>query len=193
VLHVEDPHAPAQAAGYLKHVHSNDTREQVCFRGQSKLYGSLEPSLFRGSKRAVARGKRTGVLHKRIQAATAKNKIFCKFDAFFREPLLQHYGFRTTWIDLVDNVWVALWFACNEAKATGPFGQYFHFEERQPVHWKDHVYVILVGSGFHEGTPHLPGLFRGPNTELVDLRMGVPSIFLRPHSQHGVLFEIFGV
>jgi hypothetical protein len=34
-----------------------------------------------------------------------------------------------------------------------------------------------------------PGFFKGPNTEFVDLRVGCPSIFVRPHAQHGVLFR----
>ncbi|GAA0468199.1 hypothetical protein Ade02nite_79030 [Paractinoplanes deccanensis] len=29
------------------------------------------------------------------------------------EPLLQHYGIRTRWLDLVGNIWSALWFACH--------------------------------------------------------------------------------
>lgn len=39
----------------------------------------------------------------------------------------------------------------------------------------------------------VPGLFRGPRTELVDLRVACPSIFLRPHAQHGVLFRKKGI
>ena len=40
-----------------------------------------------------------------------------------REALLQHYGFPTRWLDVVDNVQTAAWFACDQsptAAASGP-------------------------------------------------------------------------
>lgn len=192
VLHVHDPHALSQAAGYLKHIHANDSKEHIYFRGQTKLYGTLEPSLFRGSKTPATRGKWIGKLNSRIDAAVDKNQIFKKFSGVFYEPLLQHYGFRTTWLDLVDNIWIALWFSCNAALGTGPHNEYVHFETRKPIHFKDFVYILLVGTGFAADQKPTPGLVLGETTELVDLRIGAPSIFLRPHSQHGVLFRVRG-
>ena len=35
----------------------------------------------------------------------------------------------------------------------------------------------------------VPGLEVGENTEFIDLRVATPSVFVRPHSQHGVLFR----
>jgi hypothetical protein len=58
--------------------------------------------------------------------------IFQQIKLFSHEPLLQHYGLATTWIDLVDNIWVALWFACHKAHISGKRSQYLHFEKRLP-------------------------------------------------------------
>lgn len=192
VFHVDDPHAMTQAAGYLKHVHGHDSDEHIFFRGQAKLYASLVPSLFRGCTTVQARGKRAAALHQRLNVAAEKNKAFNKFDPAFQEPLLQHYGFRTTWIDLVDNIWVALWFACNTAKVSGPHGEYVHFEQRKANNWNDFAYILLIGAGAQAAAACKPGFVVGKSTELVDLRTGVPSIFLRPHAQHGVLFRMRG-
>lgn len=193
VLHVRDPHALTQAAGYLKHIHAHQHHESIYFRGQTKLYEGLVPSLFRGCKNVGTRGKRIAKLKVKIAEIVQANKIFNKFSSCFHEPLLQHYGLRTTWIDLVDNVWVALWFACHKSKVVGPGGQYVHFEQRQLKSYKNYVYVVLVGAESQSISPRLPGLVNGVRTELVDLRMGVPSIFLRPHAQHGVLFRMKGI
>jgi hypothetical protein len=34
-----------------------------------------------------------------------------------------------------------------------------------------------------------PGLFQSEQTDLIDLRVAAPSTFIRPHSQHGLLFR----
>jgi hypothetical protein len=192
VLHVSDSHALSQAAGYLKHVHAVDLREQIYFRGQCALHGTMSPSLFRGCSTPGTCSSRIASLSARIAAAEKANKMFRKLDSVFFEPLLQHYGFKTTWLDLVDNVWVALWFACHEAKTAGQHGEYLHFEERKADRWKNHVYVVLIGTDMLTKPQRIAGLTKESNTELVDLRVGAPSIFLRPHSQHGLLFRVRG-
>lgn len=189
VYHVKDPHALIQAAGYIKHVYAFEKNEAIFFRGQTQLYGGLILSLFRGCTRGPARAKRIGLLKAKIKEIANNNSTFGKFEDIFHEPLLQHYGLRTTWIDLVDNIWIALWFACHKPRATGAGGLYMHFEQRQPIHFKDHVYILLVGAGFSDSDTSSPGFTVSKDTELVDLRVGAPSIFLRPHSQHGVLFR----
>jgi hypothetical protein len=49
---------------------------------------------------------------------------------------------------------------------------------------------LLIGTEF--GTTRVPGYYRGKSTETIDLRIAVPSIFLRPHAQHGLLFRLKG-
>lgn len=173
VLHVKDSHALIQAAGYLKHV--NARHENIYFRGQADLFPTLMPSLFRGVKSDHARGTRIGELHRVIEAASKKAQILRKLHPVFREPLLQHYGLRTTWLDLVDNVWVALWFACHRALVGTKTPRHLHFETRNPdtEQGPSYVYILMLGTD-NRRTP-MPGLLVGGRTELVDLRLGFPE------------------
>ena len=190
VFHVRDPHALIQAAGYLKYLHARDHKEGIYFRGQTKLYGGLIPNLFRGVKTKKHQEKRVAKLNQIIRSYRDHCPILQNIYEEAHEPLLQHYGLKTTWIDLVDNVWVALWFGCHRAQVSGDRSEHLHFERRISVNPKeDYAYILLIAADFQEINEAFPGYHSGDNTELVDLRMASPSVFLRPHSQHGLLFR----
>ena len=191
LLHARDPHALIQAVGYLKHRLSLNG-ENVYFRGQSSTYPSLAPSLFRGVPDTQnAQSTRSAKKNFFIKSVTKDNSIFKKFSPISHEPLLQHYGLKTTWLDLVDNIWVALWFACHNAHSSGNSGQYLHFERRNPYEMCNNTAFILCIGTEVAPTP-LSGYHKGEHTETIDLRICVPSIFLRPHAQHGILFRMRG-
>ena len=91
---------------------------------------------------------------------------------------------------MVDNVWVALWFACYEAKTvTRGSEQYMHFEKRIPrPHDKDqYAYVLFLESAFFDPVGGFPGHYKDNRSETIDLRVAAPSHFVRPHAQHGLL------
>jgi hypothetical protein len=190
VFPVKDTHTLIQAAGYLKHVHGKKKSELVFFRGESKIYPTLPPTAFRGM--ATKRAESSAV--QRINSAIAHfSRPLAATASYAHEALLQHYGLKTTWIDLVDNIWVALWFACHQARAVGPCGEYLHFERRIPrTDATGKVYILLVGADAAAPDPARPGLYIGPNTELIDLRIAAPSVFVRPHAQHGMLMRMKG-
>lgn len=72
-------------------------------------------------------------------------------------PLLQHYGIRTYWLDLVDNIFTASWFASFNNK--GEFGYIKFFVDK----------------------------INGNNTlTICDLRKEHSSLSLRLHCQHGL-------
>jgi hypothetical protein len=191
VYQVDTPQTLTQAAGYLKYIHAKDDSEGIFYRGENRLHEGLVPSLFRGCTDAPCAHTRTGSLNQYMAQLRISNTLFGQFDCMLHEPLLQHYGIRTTWIDLVDNLWVALWFAANKAFYTGDRNQYLHFERLDLTRLrKDYIYLLLIGATNTSMTS--PGYFPGPQTELVDLRVGTPSVFLRPHSQHAVLFRLKG-
>ncbi len=198
VLHVEEPHALIMAAGYLKYLMASKSGEGVYFRGQRRLYGSLTPALFRGHTNKEitnpkTREKRATALNEAVEYFRKTGSIFGTFGEYAHEPLLQHYGINTTWIDVVDNVWVALWFACHRALAAGKKSEYLHFERRIPSEKECFAYVLLVAADITNRNRDKPGWFFGDNTELVDLRMAAPSVFLRPHAQHGLLLRKKGI
>lgn len=156
---------------------------------ESRTYVSLTPTLFRGiGHRQSSQSARVRDRNIFIDEIVQNSTIFSTFPDYSHEPLLQHYGLSTTWIDLVDNIWVALWFSCHKAHVSGRMSQYLHFERRIPAPTNEEfAYILLVAAD--AGQTGAPGLFKGPHTELVDLRVACPSIFLRPHAQHGVLFR----
>lgn len=191
VLDVKDPHALVQAAGYLKH-RCAVNGELVFFRGQSATYPSMTPTLFRGlGSNQAPQSARVSNKNKFVKQVVDSSPIFGKFSPVAHEPLLQHYGLQTTWLDVVDNIWIALWFAVHRAHASGVGGQYLHFERRSPFSDKTgYAFIFLIAT---DSQPtDLPGFYKGNATETIDLRICAPSVFLRPHAQHGLLFRMRG-
>jgi hypothetical protein len=188
-FHVHDPHALIQAVGYVKYKNSSSS-ELIFFRGHARTYPGLQPTLFRGCSSHAAQSRRESLLAKALIELRRINPILSSFYEESHEPLLQHYGLKTSWIDLVDNIWIALWFSCHKAKSTGSLGEYVHYERRIPTPGQDdYVYISLIAADNAPTVKDRPGLHFGPKTELIDLRIATPSIFLRPHAQHGLLLR----
>ena len=182
-------HSLIQAAGYLKYNLARKTGQGVFFRGQSKLYKALSPTLLRGIKDGPQNIKRCKLLKELLGTIEADDLALRSVADECREPLLQHYGVRTTWLDVVDNIWIALWFACHSARAIGWPEEYLHFEKRipDPRCSQEYAYILLLASAYSEPVSGQPGLFRAGRSETIDLRTAVPSHFVRPHAQHGLL------
>ena len=103
------------------------------------------------------------------------------------EPLLQHYGIKTYWLDIVDNVWVALWFALHKTTSTIIDNrEYIHIYENDA---NESAYVFLVGCDATKESQTQPGLYEGSSSVVVDLRKAIPSYFLRPHAQHALMVK----
>lgn len=190
VFHVTTPHALMQAVGYLKH--TAEPWERIYMRGQGRLYDALSPTLYRGITNPVSQGKRHASLSKVIKDFEAANTLFNAIPDYAKEPLLQHYGIQTTWLDIVDNVWVALWFALHRAHVSGPEKQYMHFDPRVAVDDGEFGFILLVRTQDSRREKVQKGLAKGDQTEVIDLRISAPSVFLRPHAQHGLLFRSRG-
>jgi hypothetical protein len=190
VFKIRDTHTLIQAAGYLKHIRGSKNSELVYFRGQSELYPTLPPTAFRNISTHRAASNAINRINQSIELFSKPLKAT---GSYAHEALLQHYGLKTTWIDLVDNIWVALWFACHNARANGPCGEYLHFERRVPrTDSSRKVFVLLIAADAVAPDSSRPGLFTGTNTELIDLRIAAPSVFVRPHAQHGLLVRMKG-
>jgi hypothetical protein len=156
------------------------------------MYPSLYPSLHRGVESTRGISNRDSAFARLLKAARASQSFLKNTPGYTHAPLLQHYGVRTKWLDLVDNVWVALWFACHSAVALGRRQQSLYFETRRrpyPCNGKqEYVYVILVHAGKVNSASE-PGVMTGPDSEVIDLRVAAPSLYLRPHAQHAVLMK----
>jgi len=182
-------HSLIQAAGYLKYNLAKTTGKGVFFRGQSQLYETLTPTLLRSANDGPQSAKRQGLLKSLLDSIEADGAALRNVDSDCREPLLQHYGIRTTWLDVVDNIWIALWFACHSARLFGSPDEYLHFEKRIPDSRvaQEYAYVLLLASAYSTPVADKPGRFKDDQSETIDLRTAVPSHFVRPHAQHGLL------
>lgn len=189
VFHASSPHSLMQAAGYLKFTRAKLHRKGVFFRGQSSLYKTLSPTLLRGTTDGPKAVARRAELNDLLTTIDDEKKALTAVPVVCREALLQHYGIRTTWLDVVDNVWVALWFACHVARTSKAAREYLHFEKRFPrsLAKPEYCYVLLLESAYFTGMDGCPGRFCDELSETIDLRVAAPSHFIRPHAQHGVL------
>ncbi len=188
VFDAPSPHALVQAAGYLKYILAKEQRSGVFFRGQTQLYPTLSPSLLRGAANGQPTQQRLKMLEDFLDKIDSEKQVLRAVDKDCREALLQHYGIKTTWIDVVDNIWVALWFGCHQAKSTGWPEESLHFERRlmDSQAGERFAYILLLQSSLAPNESQ-PGHYRDNRSETVDLRVAVPSHFVRPHAQHGLL------
>jgi FRG domain-containing protein len=185
-LRVDTPQALIQAVGYLKYARRHEGL--VLFRGQNQLYGTMRPALYRGLRKEQARQAREKELEAYVEQVRAAGAFLENTPPYAHEAILQHYGIRTRWLDLVDNAWSALWFACHDAFVTGHRGQYLHYEPSRA----QEAYIILIQAGQEVPDPARPGCLATGRAELIDLRRAAPSNYLRPHAQHAYLARSTG-
>ncbi len=183
VYHVTSPHVLIQAVGYVKYMEAKSGGRVLC-RGQEQLYPTLRPALYRTARDERGKCKRDQALAALLRSAPEKCTRSVPLHA--RPALLQHYGIKTSWLDVVDNVWVALWFACHRATVMGRKGEFVHFDQRVPSRNHDFAYILLIRADEGRAESDEVGMWKGDNTELVDLRLACPSHYLRPHAQHGL-------
>ena len=172
VYQIEDAHKLIQFIGYAKY--KNKEKGNVYYRGQTNLYdGTMVPSCYRGKSNYDLI---TNNLNAITNTIIRNNKSFKDYDKNILVPILQHYGIKTNWIDLVDNIWVALWFALHETKArTIDKRDYILYQDTK----QDFAYIVLMGSDAKKESS-VGGIYNGKGTTLVDLRKATPSFYLRP-------------
>jgi len=204
------PQQLTQISGYLRFKASGGL---ALFRGQANLHSDVLATAFRSRTGSVGAGgvaTHATALRRYIDDVVGKDCACRKSAKKFAhshecteivssndgallkgtyraavEPLLQHYGLRTRWIDVVDNIWVALWFACHRQFTVGRFA---HHARRSVAQEGSSAvaYVLVVNTGLLSPTD-VPGYQVSSDLRFVDLRYCVPSLYLRPHAQHGAL------
>jgi FRG domain len=140
--------------------------DRVYLRGQVQQHDAMLASLFRGENAdSETRREAERVLTERLRREIPVKR----FDCADLSALLQHYGFRTSWLDAVDNLFVAAWFATNEVKVTAD-----SFIEIFPSS-RNYGWLFLIAS--RAGSERL---------RHVDLRIKHHPLSSRPHVQHGI-------
>ena len=112
--------------------------------------------------------------------------------------MLQHYGISTRFIDVVDNHWIALWMGNHVCKRYPQNQTYYRYEQRT-IKLADAIrmdvgdvdklwyqYIILIAVPIRKNY-NQRGIWSTSDFIQVDLREALPSLFLRPHAQHGIV------
>ena len=195
--------------GYLKYI--NRKYANVYSRGECKLHPSLIPSLYRGSSDLHADDKKIETISKRffsdpkISETLSLNILEPENSRYRIEGVLQHYGASTSFLDVVDNHWVALWMGLNDYIVKEQIEKYASFVERSipsierisgeneyqdPKKWVEllYQYVLLIAVPYSDSNTN-NGIGISDSVIEVDLRKALPSTFLRPHAQHGLVIK----
>lgn len=117
---------------------------------------------------------------------------------------MQHYVGRTSFLDVVDNHWIALWMGLHKFQMHGKGARYCACKKRQLLLGdmleqlaKDkkllpnediYVYVLLLAMPHATSVPEY-GITQTEYFVEVDLRKALPSIYIRPHAQHTLVIK----
>jgi len=170
-LHIKDPTVLARFFALLKQeaIKKNKSGWVFC-RGQSSHHKSMLPSIFRGENEKYP----VSILLDAQEHLMNEIKSNIQVERFQKEnlpALLQHYGIKTSWLDLVDNLYIAIWFATNTIKNGDKKGPIKVESSTETYGW---IYFI---SNSAKSEADLIS---------VDLRTGHHSLSVRPHAQHGI-------
>lgn len=187
-----------QLIGHAKF--NNKGYGDVLYRGETELHKGLIPSLFRGCRGTTRWDQVSPLVNKILQSKEIQYAMNAGTDhkraRHKVEGMLQHYGIQTRFIDLVDNHWVALWMGLYKCCKIKKIGQYYHYERRRipiveltsgKVMQEELYQYILMLALPKSNTASIDGIELTEEFVRVDLRQALPSVFLRPHSQHGVV------
>lgn len=199
-------HGLNQMIGYVKLI--NKEYGKVFYRGQCNLHDTMLPSLYHKNRSAKYKGERNQRLNKIIKKTLADNEFMKEANLrkdldeapIIIEGMLQHYGIETRCIDAVDNHWVALWFGLNryhgERIGDNVYASYTNrmknvyqmIENERKTADKESCYQYIILIAADQGKEAY-GVVFGSDMLTVDLRVALPSTFLRPHAQHGIVLK----
>ena len=146
---------------------------RVFLRGCCKDHPTSFPSLFRDGEEFCTDPEQRWSAYEHL-LKKLRNKNLFKKTRWDRENLgavLQHYGIKTPWLDVVSSLYVATWFATHEvADSDDPSCRVVRQNK------ETHGWISLY-------TSTLPGL---PPLAVVDLGEAHSSQHVRPHAQQGL-------
>jgi hypothetical protein len=115
-LDIQSPNVLAEFVSFCK-VPLRYGGMKVVFRGESQFHKRLVPSLYRRS-RSVAVRQRRFAAYRDALAALPRLLRGTRFRKDNLGAVLQHYGLKTPWVDVVDDLSIAIWFALHSARRT---------------------------------------------------------------------------
>ena len=175
-LHIPDPVLLAGLVAYC-----SGRRQQVFLRGCTENHPFSAPSLFRDESRSGAaycpdRCIRLWDAYQLVLASLRKELAPNNGKSRWRRPnlgaVLQHYGVKTPWLDIVRNLQTAIWFATHEADPAQNIWR--------PIPRENHGWISLYSRRPRERRGSLDSLVVG------DLWGEQSSRHFRPHAQQGL-------
>jgi hypothetical protein len=165
-LYVEDPVILARFISEIKQLAAKRMGAEIYLRGQAEDFLRMVPSLFRPM---AADAESDRLLRAYDDLCSRLPKVYGL--GRFRRPkigaLLQHYGLRTPWLDLVDNLFVAAWFG-------------LHKPDEVSLGWRrstmEYGWIHAVASASLDGS----------KLDVCDLRREHHPLSVRLHTQHGM-------
>jgi hypothetical protein len=159
------------ASGVLRYI-LGQYNTDLYYRGQ-RIDWPLLPSIFRTAKTKLDRTANIAWLGKALRHVKRAQFDF-KGSSAEREALCQHYGLQTRWLDIIDNIHSALWFASYETKEVA--------KEISATPKRNHNlgYIYLMAA---------PKSKNNKYSVIKDLREK-PSQWLRPHIQQAFVVRL---
>jgi hypothetical protein len=172
-LHISTPEALLDFASYIKFHLKRIRTCKVFVRGNDKFHLHLIPSLFRFEQKDPFRLECLHVRKKAYDWVLAEIKKRHHLGTLKSKdnigPMLQHYGFYTPWLDVVDNLFVALWFSQHKMEKQNDKSWCF-----TPSKGK-YCWLVFIADKISQEE----------RLKLVDLRENMSSLNLRMAAQHG--------
>jgi len=180
-LNIGHPAILATFMGYVKFQTHAKTDKDVFFRGQTNNHTQIIPSLLRGDNFDTINN-----LSKAYEELKRKTKITYTQTRFRDETidnLFQHYGIKSKTLDLVDNIYIAIWFATNQWKKINGFTNLCTYTQSdEEFGW---IYFMHVAGPERSEKD----VFSNLNfTGYCDLRKYHSSLSARLHCQHGITY-----
>ncbi|OLS25146.1 MAG: hypothetical protein HeimC3_15900 [Candidatus Heimdallarchaeota archaeon LC_3] len=170
IIKAEEIDEVIKIVGDLKNYMSN-FNVNVLFRGQRKHHDlQQQPTIARTDLTGDNFEKQLRIFKFGILSLGYTSVINKKYseNQFANEAILQHYGFYTRYLDLVDDIATALWFASTDL-------------ENRSFSVDQYCYVFVYGVSWDKKISN--GVFDGRHQRLVNLREASIPEALRPHAQ----------
>ena len=171
-----------RAVGYFKYNHEH----HVLLRGQTRCFGKMLASLHRRTTVPGDADVETFLELYRRSLNVDQGPV----KRLSTEALLQHYGIATRWLDVVDSVPHALFFATHDMVPSHKGGGLRTFVPSTEKYGLIYLFGLGQLKTVYRAKHPVVGFSRGDARLLVaDLRKLKPALALRPHAQHGLLIK----
>ena len=162
---------PSTLAAFLAYCSGQSANTRIFLRGCTENYSTAYPSLFRENSNDDPQRELRGRWHAYKHALAGIRRLNGR--RWRRKDLgavLQHYGVRTPWLDVVRNLYTAIWFATHDLRGNGLHGV------AKPAR-TDHCWISFYRR--QAGTSE-------ERLTVKDLSAHHSSLHVRPHVQHGL-------